>query len=77
MKGFGRLRDRGPITLGKRHSDFKAIFVTPAAVSQVANAFHRVSPEKRCMAVDLRRKCAIGQTFVPYSNRPVLAMNRS
>ena len=45
MEGFGRLRDRGLITLGERHSDFKGIFVTLAAVPQVANAFHRVAPE--------------------------------
>ena len=45
MEGFGRLRDRGPIALRERHSDFTGIFVTPAAVPQVANAFHRVAPE--------------------------------
>ena len=35
-----------------------------------------MAPEKRGTAVDLRRKCVTGRTFVPYSNRPVLAMNR-
>ena len=47
-----------------------------AAVAQVANAFH-LAPEKRGTAVDLRRKCVIGQTLVLYSNGRVLAMNRS
>ena len=36
-----------------------------------------MAPEKRGTAVDLRRKCVTGRTLVPYSNRPVLAMNRS
>ena len=48
----------------------------PAAVPQVANAFH-VAPVKRGTVVDLLRKCVIGRTLVPYSSRPVLAMNRS
>ena len=32
---------------------------------------------ERGTVVDLLRKCGIGRTLVPYSNRPVLAMNRS
>ena len=52
MKGFGRLRGRGLTTLQERHSDFGGVFVTIAAVPQVANAFH-VAPEKRGTAVDL------------------------
>ena len=47
-----------------------------AAVAQVAKAFD-VAPMKRGTAVDFRRKCVTGRKLVPYSNRPVLAMNRS
>ena len=75
-KGVGRLRDRGLIRLQERRSCFESLFLMAAAVAQVANAFH-LAPEKRGTAVDLRRKCVIGGTLVPYSNRPVLAMNRS
>ena len=76
MKGIGRLRGRGLIHLDEQHPHFRSIFVMPAAVPQVANAFH-VAPEKRGTAADLLRKCVTGRTLVPYSNRPVLAMNRS
>ena len=76
MKGFGRLRDRGLIRLQERRSCFGSLFLMAAAVAQVANAFHLAS-EKRGTAVDLLRKCVTGRTLVPYSNRPLLAMNRS
>ena len=48
----------------------------PAAVPQVANAFH-VAPMKRGTAVDFRRKCVTGRKLGPYSNRQIQAMNRS
>ena len=76
MKGFGRLRDRGLIRLRGRRSCFGSLFLMAAAVPQVANAFH-LAPAKCGTAVDLLRKCVIGRTLVSYSNRPVLAMNRS
>ena len=76
MKGFGRLRDRGLICLQERRACFGSLFLIAAAVAQVAKAFH-LAPEKRCTAVDLCRKCVSGRKLVPYSNRPVLAMNRS
>ena len=64
MKGFGRLRGRGLIRLQERHSRFEGVFAMPAAVPQVANAFH-VAPMKRGTAVDVRRKCLTGQEFGP------------
>ena len=76
MKGFGRLRDRGLIRLDEQRSHVKGIFVMPAAVPQVANAFH-VAPMKGGTAVDIRRKCVTGRKLGPYSNRQILAMNRS
>ena len=76
MKGFGRLRDRGLIRLQERRLSFGSFFLMAAAVAQVANAFH-LAPAKRDTAVDLLRKCVIGQTLIPYPNRQVLAMNRS
>ena len=76
MKGYGRLRDRGFIRLQERRSCFGGLFLIAAAVAQVANAFH-LAPQKRGAAVNLRRKCVTGRALVPYSNRPVLAMNRS
>ena len=36
-----------------------------------------LAPEKRGTAVDLLRKCVIGRKLIVYSNRQVLAMNRS
>ena len=76
MKGVGRLRGRGLIRLDEQHPHFRGIFVMPAAVPQVANAFH-VAPIKRGTAVDIRRKCVTGQKLGPYSNGQILAMNRS
>ena len=76
MKGFGRLRDRGLMRLQERRSCSGSLFLMAAAVAQVANAFH-LAPEKRGTAVDLRRKCVTGRMLGPYSNRPVLAINRS
>ena len=76
MKGFGRLRGRGLICLQEWHSRLEGVFAMPAAVPQVANAFH-VAPSKRGTAVDVRRKCVTGRKLGPYSNRQILAMNRS
>ena len=76
MKGVGRLRDRGLIRLQVRRSCFGSLFLLAAAVAQVANAFH-LAPEKRGTAVDFLRKCVMGRKLVVYSNRQVLAMNRS
>ena len=65
MKGFGRLSDRGPITLqGAAFVLSKSILFMAAAVAQVANAFH-VAPGSAGTAVDLLRKCVIGRTHVP------------
>ena len=76
MKGFGRLRDRGLIRLQVRRSCIGSLFLMAAAVAQVAKAFH-LAPGKRGTAVDFLRKCVTGRKLGPYSNRPVLAMNRS
>ena len=76
MKGFGRLRDRGALHLQERRSCFGSFFLTAAAVAQVANAFH-LAPENRGTGVDLLRKCVIGRTFVPHSNKQIPAVNRS
>ena len=48
----------------------------PAAVPQVANAFH-VAPTTRGTAVDVRQKCVTDRKLGPYSNRQIPAMNRS
>ena len=64
MKGIGRLRGRGPMPLDERHSRFRGVFVMPAAVPQVANAFH-VAPGKHGTAVDFRRKCVTGRKLGP------------
>ena len=45
MKGFGRLRDRGPLPLQEGRSHFERVSVAAAAAPQVANAFH-VASEK-------------------------------
>ena len=76
VKGFGRLRDRGLIRLQGRRSCFGGFFLMAAAVAQVANAFH-LAPENRGTAVDLLQKCVTGRKLGPYSNRQILAMNRS
>ena len=76
MKGFGRLRDRGFRRLQERRPCFGRFSLMAAAVAQVANAFH-LAPEKRGTAVDLVRKCVTSRKLGPYSNRPLLAMNRS
>ena len=76
MKGFGRLRDRGPMRLQERRSCFGSVCLMAAAVPQVANAFH-LAPENRRLAVGLLRKCVSGRKLAVYSSRQVPAMNRS
>ena len=76
MKGIGRLRDRGLTRLQVRRSCFGSLFLTAAAVAQVANAFH-VAPGKRGTAVDFLRKCVTGRKLGSHSNRQIAAMNRS
>ena len=64
MKGFGRWRDRGEMSLQKWHSLIWSVSVSRAAVPQVANAFH-VATKKRCTAIDLRRECVTGRQRGP------------
>ena len=70
------MRGRGLIRLQERHSCFAGVSALPAAVPQVANAFH-VAPTKRGTAVDVRRKCVTDRKPGPYSNRQIPPMNRS
>ena len=75
MKGIGRLGDRGPIPLQNRHPLVQGVFSMPAAVPQVANAFH-VAPEKRLTGAGLRRNRMTGRKRRLFSNRQVPAVNR-